>query len=111
MKPYTIFMLVKTTTEWLKLKPKERFEFLGKDIQPILVKHPTVKMRFFDAEAYDADITDVIVWETENLKEYEYLVEELRESLFWETYFTVEKILLTVEEAYADFYKVEPIST
>jgi hypothetical protein len=109
MKPYTIFMLVKTTTEWLKLKPQQRFEFVGTDIKPILEKHPAVKMRFFDAEAYNSEVSDVIVWETENLKEYEYLVEELRESLFWGTYFEVIKILPAVEDAYADFYKVEKV--
>jgi hypothetical protein len=108
-KPYTIFMLVKTTTDWLKLKPAERFEFVGKVIKPILEKRPSVKMRFFDAEAYNSRSSDVIVWETKDLKEYEYLVEELRESLFWGSYFDVVEIIPAVENGYADFYQVEPV--
>ena len=109
MKPYTIFMLVKTSNDWLKLKPAERFEFIGKTIKPILDKRPAVKMRFYDAEAYNSRSSDVIVWETIELKEYEYLVEELRESLFWGSYFEIVELILAVENAYADYYKVEPV--
>jgi hypothetical protein len=42
------FMLVKTTTTWLQIPVKERFEFQKQTIVPILAKYPSVKMRFFD---------------------------------------------------------------
>jgi hypothetical protein len=109
-KPYTIFMLVKTTAEWLKLKPSERIEFARNLLEPLLQKYASVKMRFFDGEAFNARVTDILVWETSDLKQYEYLVENLRESLFWETYFEIVEIIPAVENAYADYYEVEPIS-
>ena len=109
-KPYTIFMLVKTTTEWLKMKPKQRFEFLDTDIRPILAKYPSVKMRYFDSEAYNANFTDILTWETSELRDYENIIEELRESLFWGTYFEIVQIIKAVEDAYADFYKAAPIA-
>jgi hypothetical protein len=106
--PHTIFMLVKTTNTWLALPPAERFGFLDTDINPILTAHPTVKMRFFDAEGFNSRVTDVIVWETVDLAQYRAVVEGLRESRFWGTYFEVVEIILGAENAYADHYQVTP---
>ncbi len=102
--PFTIFMLVRTTPAWLALKPADRFEFLGTAIMPILARHPQVRMRFFDAEAYSARVSDVIQWTTGELAAFQSLVEELRETPFWGAYFEVLEILLSVENAYAAHY-------
>ncbi|MCU0353376.1 MAG: hypothetical protein MUD08_06490 [Cytophagales bacterium] len=104
---FTVFMLVKTTTTWLQLKPQERFGFLDQTIQPILTKHPTVHMRFYDSEAFSGKASDVIVWQTADLHSYQHLVEELRESAFWGTYFDVIDIIPAIENAYADYYQVK----
>jgi hypothetical protein len=106
---FTIFMQVKTTAAWLALSPAERFEFLGNTIEPILKKHPSVSMRFFDTEFYTAEVTDVIVWETKSLAEYQAIVEALRETPFWGKYFDVVSILPGVENAYADAYDQAPV--
>jgi Darcynin, domain of unknown function len=103
---YTIFMLVKTTNDWLALLPAERFAFLDTDINPILQVHPTVKMRFFDAEGFNSRVTDVVVWETADLGQYSAVVERLRESRFWGRYFDVVEIIPGVENAYAEHYQV-----
>lgn len=105
---FTVFMMVKTTNTWLKLEPKDRFGFLDKTIQPILKKHPTVKMRFFDSEAFSGTASDIVVWETDDLRSYQHLVEELRESDFWGTYFDVLDIIPSIENAYAEMYDVKP---
>jgi hypothetical protein len=105
---FTIFMLVKTTNTWLKLNPQERFDFLDKTIQPILKAHPSVKMRFYDSEAFSGRASDVIVWETSDLRSYQHLVEQLRESVFWGTYFDVLDIIPSIENAYAEMYDVKP---
>jgi hypothetical protein len=104
---FTIFMLVKTTNTWLKLTPKERFAFLDQTIQPILKAHPMVKMRFYDSEAFSGKASDIIVWETADLRAYQHLVEELRESVFWGTYFDILDIIPSIENAYAEHYKID----
>lgn len=104
-KDFTIFMLVRTTPAWLALKPEHRFGFLGETIFPILERHKDVAMRFFDAEAYSARTSDVIMWTTANLPAFQSLVEELRETAFWGAYFEIGEILLSVENAYAAHYK------
>jgi hypothetical protein len=108
-KPFTIFMLVKTTPEWLTLQPPARFAFLDKTIKPILAKHPEVKLRFFDTEAFNARLSDILMWETHDLRRYQSLVEHLRESPFWDRYFFVEEIATGIENAYADHYDVAPV--
>jgi hypothetical protein len=107
--PFTIFMLVKTSNDWLALSPEDRFAFLGRDIEPLLARHPDVRMRFFDAEAYNARVTDVVVWETRDLAQYQSLIEGLRESRFWGHYFEIVEILPAIEDGYAQHYEREPI--
>ncbi len=109
-KPFTIFMLVKTTARWLALAPPERFAFLAKTIKPILGQHADVRMRFFDVEAFSARASDVIMWETTDLLRYQSLVEHLRETPFWDNYFEVQDILPGLENAYADHYDVAPVA-
>jgi hypothetical protein len=106
---HTYFMLVRTTTTWLQIAPKERFEFLESTISPILKKHPSVRMRFFDSEAFSGRFTDVLMWETTEVQEYQFLVEELRETLFWGTYFEIVEIIPAIENAYANYYGVVPV--
>jgi hypothetical protein len=107
---HVYFMLVKTTTTRLQIPTKERFAFLEAKISPILKKYPSVKMRFFDSEAFSGRFTDVLMWETSKVKDYQFLVEELRETLFWGTYFEIVEIVPAIENAYAIYNQVTPIS-
>jgi hypothetical protein len=104
---HVYFMLVKTTVTWLRLSAKERFEFLETAIAPILKQHPSVKMRFFDSEAFSGHYTDVLMWETSEVKDYQFLVEALRETFFWGTYFEIVEIVPSIENAYALYYDVD----
>ncbi|MBL8936348.1 MAG: hypothetical protein JNM69_17465 [Archangium sp.] len=106
---YTVFMLVKTTDAWLALPPSGRFEFLGAEIRPLLERHPAVTMRFFDAEAFSARATDIVLWQTTDLDAYQSIVEGLRETKFWGAYFEVLDIFPTVENRYATHYDVKPL--
>jgi hypothetical protein len=108
---YTFFMLVKTTTIWLQFDMQQRFDFLEDTIKPILKKHPAVKMRFFDSEAFSGRFTDVLMWETTAVKDYQSLIEDLRQTLFWGTYFEIIEIVPAIENAYAIFNQMAPIST
>jgi chlorite dismutase len=105
---HCFFMLVCTTREWLQLDPPARFAFLGEVIAPVLAANPTVRMRFFDSEAFAADVTDVVMWETNDVMAYQKVVEELRETRFWDTYFEIVRIVASIENAYAHHYDVAP---
>jgi hypothetical protein len=110
-----IFWLLKTTPLWLSLPPvategkPSRFGFAEKVFKPILAKYPQVKLRFFDAEAFSAACTDIMQWEVNDRGQYSAMVEDLRESPFWDTYFQVLHIIPTVEDGYAAHYEQEKI--
>ncbi len=106
---HVFFMLVRTTPTWLALAPTERFAFLGDTIAPILGRHSDVSMRFFDSEAFHADYSDVIMWETAEILSYQAIVEELRETSFWGHYFDVVDIVASIENAYALHYGVDAL--
>jgi hypothetical protein len=98
----TVFMLVKTMPEWLAMSVDERFSELGKHVEPIVQRHrERVRLRFYDVEFYTARVTDVWVWDALDHHAYELLVEDLRETPFWDRYFAIVEILPGVENAYA----------
>ena len=49
------------------------------------------------------------MWETHHVLAYQAVVEELRETAFWGTYFDVVEIIPAIENAYAAHYGVQPL--
>jgi chlorite dismutase len=94
---HAIFMPVKSTKEWRQLSDDEQAAFISGTILPILHRNPTVKMRYFDSDAYSTRFTDVVMWETPDLAAYEAVVDELRATKFWGDYYEVIDIVTAVE--------------
>jgi hypothetical protein len=107
---FTIFMQVKTKPEWLALPPPRRFAFFLEEVLPILARQPQVTMKFFESEAFNADVTDILVWSAKDLMQYQAIVEGLRETRFWGHYFEIVSILPTIENAFAHHYRDNPIT-
>ena len=107
---YTLFMLLKTTREWLDLEPKVRFAFIKENVNPILEAHPTVSMRFFDTESYNARISDIVVWKTSDLVAYQGVIKGLRDTIFWDYYFEVLEIIPAMEDGYAAYYAMTQLT-
>jgi hypothetical protein len=95
-----IFMLVKATRNWLELTNAERAAFLEKEIRPLLRAHAQVKLRFFDAEAFTTQASDVLLWETQDMSAWVWICDHLRDTLFWDHYFEVLQILPSLEGNY-----------
>ncbi len=95
-----IFMLVKATRHWLDLPTKDRLAFLRNDTAPLITARPEVRLRYFDAEAFSARISDIMLWETEDLSAWQWLCDNLRETKFWNYYFEVLEILPSLEANY-----------
>ena len=108
----TAFMLVKTTPKWLTLTVPQRLEAFETEILPVIEeKAEGVRSRFYDTEFYSTRVTDVWVWEARDHEAWQLLVEALRESPFWDTYFEVVDLLVGVENGYARNYGVDPLAT
>jgi hypothetical protein len=107
----TVFVLVKTTPEWLGFSVAKRHEMAKAHLTPVLEKHRAgVRMRFFDVEFYSARVTDLWMFDARDHHAWEMLVEELRESPFWDRWFAVVEILPGVEDAYAKNYERETVT-
>jgi hypothetical protein len=107
----TVFMLVKTQPLWLSFTVEKRFAEGDKYIRPILQKHASeVKLRMFDTEFYATRVTDLWMWETTSRHAYELVVEELRETPFWDNDFSIVELLPAVENAAAKNYQREPLT-
>lgn len=104
--PQTVFFLVRTTRAWLQLTSGQRHEFVDAILRPLLARYQEVQLRYFDAEAYCAQATDVLMWEFREASAYRALVEELRETPFWGEYFEVQDIVPCFEEDFARHYGV-----
>lgn len=100
----TVFFLLEATQAWLAQAPAQRDGFVQEVLRPILARHPGVALRYFDAEAYSARTSDVLMWQFHSEREYERLVEALRETVFWNGYFRVRQIVRCVEDGFAKHY-------
>lgn len=110
--PVTAFMLVKTTPEWLALTVQERVEAFTTQVVPTIKSRTTgVRSRFYDTEFYSTRVTDVWVWEADDHGAYQFLIDALRETPFWDRYFEVVDLLVGTENGYARTYGVEPVTT
>jgi hypothetical protein len=108
---HTIFVLLKTARPWLDMEPAARFAFIKEKVMPVLNASPDVRLRFFDTESYSARVTDVVVFETDDLASYRKLVKDLRDTDFWDRYYEVLEIVPAVEDAYAAHYGIAPLTS
>ena len=101
---YTYFMLVRTTPQWLSLSRDARMTFADKVFKPVVGKFPAVSLRCFDAEASNARCTDVLMWETTDPAQYNFMVDALRDTPMCSVpYFEIVDIIGAVEDSYAAY--------
>ena len=104
---YTIVVLLATTEKWLRLSRQERRNFSAEVIEPIIFKYSkSLTVRMFDAEAFSAKTTDFLLIETNNLNDYYFFWEEVRDSkIYTEPYFIINEIIVGNEGGYKEFEK------
>lgn len=101
---YTFFMLLKTRPAWLALSRPERRAFRDRHLVPVFQRYPEVKTRYYDAEAFSARCSDVMVFEARDPRQYQFLVDALRDTpLFGAPYFEVIDIVPAVEDGYLEY--------
>lgn len=110
-RPITVFMLVKTSVEWLAMSVEDRLARVSEYMTPILNEHrETVKLSWYDVEFYTARITDVWMIEARDHENYQLFCEGLRETPFWDRFFYVEEILPGERNAWATNYRLDAAS-
>lgn len=102
-KPHVIFMLLEATPEWLSLSRKERTQFAETVLAPLMARYPALEIRWFDAEAYTAECSDVLMIETGDLAQHRHFINALRDTDFFQApFFDVTTIVPAVEQSFKD---------
>ena len=63
-----------------------------------------------DWKELTARLSDIVVWETSDLVAYQGVIKGLRDTLFWDHYFEVLEIIPAVEDGYAAYYAITPLT-
>lgn len=101
---YAYFILLNATPAWLRLSRSQRRALTEQHLAPLLVGPEAVRMRYFDAEAFSADCSDVMMVETEDPRHHYFFMERLRDSpMFTVPYFELKQIVPAIEEGYVAF--------
>lgn len=105
---YVALVLMRTTPAWLALDHQQRTTFNRQILEPIFARYAgVVEVRLLDVEAFSGRCTDVALFETSDLAQYYFLIEELRDSeLFSKPYFEVDEILVGLEGGFLMFEEV-----
>lgn len=97
---YHIVMLVKTTRHWLDLPTEERLRFFRDTLRPILDQRPQVRFEMYECEAFNADVTDILIWKTDDLTAWVWIADHLRETAWWDHYVEIVNILPSIKADY-----------
>jgi hypothetical protein len=102
---YTYFILLRATPAWLSLSREARNDLANQHLRTTLAQYQgRLTMRYFDAEAFSAPCSDVMMIETPDPRHHYFFMEQLRDSvLFSVPYFEVLNIIPTIEDGYQAF--------
>ena len=106
----TVFVLVKTSPEWLSFPFETRVTHARDLLQPLFDEYNgRVRLKWYDVEFYTARATDVWMIEANDHRSYQLFCEKLRETPFWDRFFFVIDILPGELNAWAKNYEVDPL--
>ena len=87
---FTFFVHMNATTAWLSLTRHQRREYFTDTVGSILQKYPSVSVRLYDAEAFSGKCSDIAVYDTDDIQQYYFLIDALRDTeLYTKPYFEI----------------------
>jgi hypothetical protein len=101
---FAIFIMLQATEAWLSLTRAVRGELTERHVAASLAKYPALTLRYFDAEAFSAVCSDVMLITTNDLQQYYDFIEMLRDSPMIATpYFRIVQIVPAIEDGFRGF--------
>lgn len=102
---YTVFLGYRFEREWFTRTREERKKFEAEHVTPLFAKYAgKLDMRFYSAAAFTTQFTNFVLIETEELKHYYFLIEELRDSpLLAQGLATITDIFTGIEDGFPQF--------
>ncbi|WP_461092013.1 darcynin family protein [Spirosoma gilvum] len=105
MTTYTIFIMYRALPAWLQLSRTGRNAIFAAEVAPVLAIYQSqVTTRLFDAEAFHARVSDVLLITCNDLRQYYFLMESLRDtSLFGKPYIDLVDVIVSIEDGFRAF--------
>ncbi|AXI03795.1 darcynin family protein [Aquirhabdus parva] len=102
---YAIVITYSFHPAWLQKTWQEREDYTRIHVEPIFASYAgKVSVRLFDAEAFSTRYSDFMLLETEDLKDYYYMIETLRESqLFKDNLVEFKEVILGIEDGFRNY--------
>ncbi len=99
----TVFLMLRAAPSWLQLARNTRNGIAEKALAAAF-PDGRCSLRFFDAEAFHARVSDVAMIEAESAKDYYFAIERLRDSpLIAEGYFELVEVIPAFEDGFRQF--------
>ena len=103
---YRIYLHFKAQTKWLGLSRSERRKIFQDDVKNLIEKYTSLSFCWVDLEGFSADVTDIAELSTQDLKNYYFFIEELKDSrIFTQAYFDLVKIQIGIVEGFINYEK------
>ena len=100
----TVFLHLRATPAWLALSRTDRAAFIDGTVRPLFARHPPRASRLFDAEAFSARCSDILMIETDDLAAYGFLIDALRDTAFFgQPYFEVVEVIPALEDGHVAY--------
>lgn len=101
---FTFFVHMNATKAWLRLTRQERNQFFNTTVADILSKYPNVSLRLYDLEAFSGRCSDIAVYETDDVQQYYFLIEALRDTeIYTKPYFEIIDIFPAIEDGFVEY--------
>lgn len=105
----SVFLRLKALPAWLSLPRSRRREIVATDVMPVVARFPSLRVRWFDAEAFDSAQSDIVLLEGLGPRDHNHLMEGLRDSpLFAAPYFEMVGVHPTFENGYEEYERETP---
>jgi hypothetical protein len=105
---YVFFVMLRALPAWLRLSREQRRAHAANHLTPLLAHQTAIRMRYFDAEAFTASCSDVMMIETDDPQHHYFFMERLRDSpLLSEPLFEVVQVVPAIEEGFVAFEQAE----
>ncbi|MFJ3974639.1 darcynin family protein [Streptomyces sp. NPDC090021] len=100
---YVVMNMLQFQPAWLRLDRSERAR-VWETVKALAARDEGIRLRWFDAEAFCADYSDILFVETEDLSGYYMFWEAVRDTeLFSVPYVEVKQIAIGVEDGFAAY--------
>ncbi|MBL0885166.1 darcynin family protein [Myceligenerans indicum] len=100
---YVVMNMLQFQPAWLRLERGERAR-VWEDVQALAARAEGLRLRWFDAEAFCADYSDILFVETEDLSAYYMFWEAVRDTeLFSVPYVEVKQVAMGIEDGFVAY--------